>query len=151
MFSWAARAILTTQTSRHSAIHGLSTRRKVLRSRTIAAELRGDVRATSALCEVGVRLMKVLRERAYCRSSSFIHMDYNQPLVGGLSVHSTPARQIDNVLLPGGSTAFFALRGRPAHTVRLEISLFSLVAGRGRNTGIAPRWRGGVKNRNCLT
>eukprot|EP00966_Prymnesium_polylepis_P298690 6902658-Prymnesium_polylepis.1 len=28
-------------------------------------------------------------------------MDYNQPLVGGLCVHSTPARQIRNVSLPG--------------------------------------------------
>ena len=89
--------------SRHSAIHGLSVRRKVLHSRTIAAELRGDVRPTPALCEVGVRLVKVLREKVLCRSSSSIHVDYNQLLVGGLSVHSTPARQIDNLSLDGGS------------------------------------------------
>eukprot|EP00966_Prymnesium_polylepis_P240467 5560883-Prymnesium_polylepis.1 len=31
-----------TRLSRHSAIHGVSVRRKVLHSRTIAAELRGD-------------------------------------------------------------------------------------------------------------
>ena len=31
-------------------------------------------------------------------------MLYNQPLVGGLSVHWTPARHIHNLLLPGGST-----------------------------------------------
>ena len=100
MFSWAGRAILISQASRHSAIHGLGARRKVLHSRTIAAELRGDVRATPALCEVGVRLMKVLRERVHCRSSSSTRVDYNQPLVGGLSVHSTPARQIAKFQLP---------------------------------------------------
>eukprot|EP00966_Prymnesium_polylepis_P139619 3226102-Prymnesium_polylepis.1 len=33
-----------SQVSHHSAIHGLGARRKVLHSRTIAAELRGDVR-----------------------------------------------------------------------------------------------------------
>eukprot|EP00966_Prymnesium_polylepis_P057742 1337363-Prymnesium_polylepis.2 len=33
--------------------------------------------------------MKVLREKVQCRSSSSIHIDYSQPLVGGLSVHST--------------------------------------------------------------
>ena len=91
--SWARLAILISQASHHSAIHGLSVRRKVLHSRTIAAELRGDVRATPALCEVGVRLMKVLREKVYCRSSRSIHIDYNQPLVGGLSVNPDPARQ----------------------------------------------------------
>eukprot|EP00966_Prymnesium_polylepis_P228393 5286156-Prymnesium_polylepis.1 len=48
--------------------------------------------------------MKVLREKVHCRSSSSIHIDYNQPLAGGLSVHSTPARQIHNVSLPGGSS-----------------------------------------------
>eukprot|EP00966_Prymnesium_polylepis_P278628 6437227-Prymnesium_polylepis.1 len=37
---------------------GLGARRKVLHSRTIAAELCGVERATIALCEVGVRLMK---------------------------------------------------------------------------------------------
>jgi hypothetical protein len=37
------------QPSRHSAIHGLGARRKVLHSRTIAAELRGNVRATPGL------------------------------------------------------------------------------------------------------
>jgi hypothetical protein len=95
-----------SQASRHSSTNGPSARRKVLHSRTIAAELCGDVRATTALCEVGVRLMKVLREKVQCRSSSSIaiHIDYSQPLVGGLSVHSTPARQIDNLSLPGGST-----------------------------------------------
>ena len=30
-------------------------------------------------------------------------MDYNQPLVGGPSVHPTPATQIANLSLPGGS------------------------------------------------
>ena len=83
------------------AIHGLGPRRKVLHSRTIAAELCGDVRATTALCEVGVRVLSVLRENVHCRSSSSIHIDYNQPLVGGLSVHSTPARQIAKFQLPG--------------------------------------------------
>ena len=106
MFSWARRAIPISQASRHSASHGLGARRKVLHSRTIAEELRGDVhvRATTGLCEVGVRRMKVLREKVHCRSSSSIHIDYNQPLVGGLSVHSTPARQIAKFQLPGGST-----------------------------------------------
>eukprot|EP00966_Prymnesium_polylepis_P325780 7381725-Prymnesium_polylepis.1 len=46
--------------------------------------------------------MKVLRETVHCRSSSSIHTDCNQPLVGGLSVHYTPARQIANVSLLGG-------------------------------------------------
>eukprot|EP00966_Prymnesium_polylepis_P188904 4376916-Prymnesium_polylepis.1 len=31
-------------------------------------------------------------------------VDYNQPLVGGLSVHFTSARQIGNVPWAGGST-----------------------------------------------
>ena len=47
---------------------------------------------------------KVLRENVHCRSLSSIHILYNQPLVGGLSVHPDPARQIVNVSLPGGST-----------------------------------------------
>eukprot|EP00966_Prymnesium_polylepis_P042624 990387-Prymnesium_polylepis.1 len=50
--------------------------------------------------------MKVLRETVHIRSSSSIHIDYNQPLVGGLSVRSTPARQIYNLQLVGGSTSF---------------------------------------------
>eukprot|EP00966_Prymnesium_polylepis_P289541 6687956-Prymnesium_polylepis.1 len=45
--------------------------------------------------------MKVLRENVHCRSSSSIHIDYNQPFVGGLSVHSTPARQMVNLSLAG--------------------------------------------------
>jgi hypothetical protein len=66
--------------------------------------LRGDVRATPALCEVGVRLMKVLREKVHCRSSISIHIDCNQPLVGGRCVHSTalpPRRQIDYLFVHG--------------------------------------------------
>eukprot|EP00966_Prymnesium_polylepis_P087279 2020113-Prymnesium_polylepis.1 len=45
--------------------------------------------------------MKVLRENVHCRSSSSIHVDYSQLLVGGLSVHSTPARQTGNLQLAG--------------------------------------------------
>eukprot|EP00966_Prymnesium_polylepis_P018314 421899-Prymnesium_polylepis.1 len=48
--------------------------------------------------------MKVLRKKVHSRSSSSIHLDYNQPLAGGLSVHSTPARQIGNLSLTGRST-----------------------------------------------
>eukprot|EP00966_Prymnesium_polylepis_P149526 3454628-Prymnesium_polylepis.1 len=66
------------------------------------------MRATTALCEVDVRLMKVLKEKVQCRSSRSIHIDYNDPLVGGLSVHSTPARQIDNRSLPGGRSSYLA-------------------------------------------
>eukprot|EP00966_Prymnesium_polylepis_P055406 1281338-Prymnesium_polylepis.1 len=39
------------QAPRHSALDGLGSRRKVFHSRIIAAELCGDVRATTALCE----------------------------------------------------------------------------------------------------
>jgi hypothetical protein len=92
--------------SRHSAIHGLGARRKVLHSRTIAAELQGDVRATTGHCEVGARRMKVLREKVQRRSSSCIRIDYSQPLVGGLRVHSTPATQIANFQLTGGSRSY---------------------------------------------
>ena len=77
----------------------------MLHSRTIAAELRGDVRPTTGLCEVGVRRMKVLREKAQCRSSYFELYLYGYPyrlqvqpalswrmeVVLGLSVRSTPA------------------------------------------------------------
>ena len=105
-FSWARKAIPISQASRHSALHSLGDRRKVLLSRTIAAELDGGVRATTGLCEVGLRRMKVLREKVRCRSSSSIHIDYNQPLLGGLSVHYTPARQICNLQLLGGSTYY---------------------------------------------
>ena len=80
-------------------MRGLHVRRKVLPSRTIAAEPRGDARATTGLCAFGVRRTKVLREKVHCRSLSSIHMDYNQPLVGGPSVHPTPARAIGNVSL----------------------------------------------------
>jgi len=62
--------------------------------------------ATTGLCAFGVLRTKVLREKVHCRSLSSIHMDYNQPLVGGLSVHSTPARQIAKFQLPGGSKLF---------------------------------------------
>jgi hypothetical protein len=58
MFSWAVRSIPINQASRHSAIHGLGVRVNVLHSRTIAAELHGNVRATTAPCEVGVHRMK---------------------------------------------------------------------------------------------
>ena len=68
----------------------------------IAAEPRGDARATTGLCAFGVLRTKVLREKVHCRSLSSIHMDYNQPLVGGPSVHPTPARAIDNVSVHGG-------------------------------------------------
>ena len=47
---------------------------------------------------------KVLREKVVCRSLSSIHILYNQALVGGLSMNATPARQIVNLQLPGGST-----------------------------------------------
>ena len=84
-------------------MRGLHVRRKVLPSRTIAAEPRGDARATTGLCAFGVLRTKVLREKVHCRSLSSIHMDYNQPLVGGPSVHPTPATQIANLQLAGGS------------------------------------------------
>ena len=58
--------------------------------------------ATTGLCAFGVLRTKVLREKVHCRSLSSIHMDYNQPLVGGPSVHPTPARAIDNVSVHGG-------------------------------------------------
>ena len=114
------KAITISQASCDSAIHCLGARRKMLHSRTIAAELRGDVRPTTGLCEVGVRRMKVLREKAQCRSSSSIHIDYNQPLVGGLSVHSTPARKNRNVSLHGGSTLleYAAIRGVTLNTLQ---------------------------------
>ena len=83
-------------------MRGLHVRRKVLPSRTIATEPRGDARATTGLCAFGVLRTKVLREKVHCRSLSSIHMDYNQPLVGGPSVHPTPARAIDNVSVNGG-------------------------------------------------
>ena len=81
-------------------MRGLHVRRKVLPSRTIAAEPRSDARATTGLCAFGVRRTKVLREKVHCRSLSSIHIDYNQPLVGGPSVHPTPAMQIGNLQLP---------------------------------------------------
>ena len=54
-------------------------------------------------CGVSVGPMKSLSEKVPCRSLSSIHIDYNQPIVGGLSVHSTPATLSDNVFLAGGS------------------------------------------------
>ena len=93
-------------------MRGLHVRRKVLPSRTIAAEPRGDARATTGLCAFGVRRTKVLREKVHCRSLSSIHMDYNQPLVGGPSVHPTPATQIGHLSLAGGSKADSQTRSR---------------------------------------
>ena len=57
------------------------------------------------LSGLGVGPTKVLREKVHCRSLRSIHIDYNQPLVGGPSVHPTPATQIANIIfiqLPGG-------------------------------------------------
>ena len=102
----ARRVIHIRQAPSGSAMRGLHVRRKVLPSRTIAAEPRGDARATTGLCAFGVRRTKVLREKVHCRSLSSIHMDYNQPLVGGPSVHPTPATQIANLSLDGGSNVF---------------------------------------------
>ena len=46
---------------------------------------------------------KVLSGKVSCRSLSSTHILYNQPSVGGLSVHPDPARQIVNLQLDGGS------------------------------------------------
>ena len=48
---------------------------------------------------------KFLREKVHYRSLSSIHIDYNQPLVGGLSINATPLMWIVNLSLHGGSTA----------------------------------------------
>eukprot|EP00966_Prymnesium_polylepis_P203423 4712797-Prymnesium_polylepis.1 len=69
--------------------------------------------------------MKVLREKAHCRSSSSIHLYYNQPLVGGLSVHPTPARQIGNLSLAGGSTLWSVDCAGPPTEVKNLYSLFT--------------------------
>eukprot|EP00966_Prymnesium_polylepis_P122455 2830779-Prymnesium_polylepis.1 len=72
--------------------------------------------------------MKVLREKVHCRSSSSINIDYNQPLVGGLSVRSTPARQIHNLSLPGETTvyrSYLGLGGVGACTPVREVVSFS--------------------------
>ena len=44
---------------------------------------------------------KVLREKVHCRSLSSIHIDYNQPLVSGLSMNATPLTRIVNLQLDG--------------------------------------------------
>ena len=118
MLSWSREIYPFNQAPSGSAMRGLHVRRKVLPSRTIAAEPRGDARATTGLCAFGVRRTKVLREKVHCRSLSSIHMDYNQPLVGGPSVHPTPAMQIGNLQLTGGS-----IGKRSAHQSELYVTL----------------------------
>eukprot|EP00966_Prymnesium_polylepis_P267518 6180133-Prymnesium_polylepis.1 len=49
-------------------------------------------------------------------------MDYSQPLVGGISVHSTPARQIGKVQLLGGSTRVWSCSCRSRVQTRVLCS-----------------------------
>ena len=66
----------------------------VLVARCYAAETRrSHVRPTTGLCGAGVGPTKGLSKKVHCRSLSPTHIDYNQPLVGGLSANPDPVRQ----------------------------------------------------------
>ena len=53
---------------------------------------------------------KVLSKKVHCRSLTSIHIDYNQALVGGISMNPDPTRQIVNLQLNGGSSVYHKFR-----------------------------------------
>ena len=70
-------------------------------------------------------------------------MDYNQPLVGGPSVHPTPATQIGNLQLDGGSSvervAYKLHCMRRPYTVLLTCARAPRKASLTETTTLAPR------------